>query len=241
MPRSVDLSKLPPPEALCFGCGQSVSLSLRARGRGRFRCPHCHNDNRVDHTGLGQPLRRDALAVDLLPETVCPRCGAVNRVPGPLLTGRRYTCFSCRRVVDLPPPLRVVRRSATPWIVALLLIIGYTGARLTIDIWRFGQAMAERIDTETVQDMQRRIQIEQSGVLGPGGAVYDFRGKAVNLLDKPTTLYINVVLYQGTTEVQRQVVALGFVKPGEQRSFQLRMSTPGMKAERFDARILGVS
>ncbi|MBI5832618.1 MAG: hypothetical protein HZB16_09975 [Armatimonadetes bacterium] len=243
MPRSVDFSKLPPPEALCFGCGQSVSLSLRARGRGRFRCPHCHNDNRVDHTGLGRPLRRDALAVDHLPEAICPKCGAVNRIPGPLLTGRRYTCFHCRRAVEVPPLMRVIRRSATPWVVALLLVIGVAVARVGRDIYRFVTAVEERISTETVKAMDSAIDVQQiGGVMGPTGAVYDFRGQAVNMLPKPTTLYVNVLLVQGGTEVARQSVALPFVRPGEKRNFQVRViAPPGTRAEHFVGRLLGVS
>lgn len=243
MPRSVDFSKLPPPEALCFGCGQSVPLSLRARGRGRFRCPHCLNDNRVDHTGLGRPLRRDALAVDLLPEAICPQCGAVNRVPGPLLTGRRYTCFNCRRVVAVPPELRVVRRNAMPLVAVLLVVITITVARLARSVYDFSRAVRERISTETVQLMDAAIDLEQpTGIVGPGGAVYDIAGKATNLLTSPTTLYIRVELYQGRTPVLRDSVVLPFVKPREQRSFRIRMTDPaGRRVDQVDARLLGVS
>ncbi len=243
MPRSVDFSKLPPPEARCFGCGQSVSLSLRARGRGRFRCPHCHNDNLVDHSGLGRPMRADVLAVEQLPETVCPKCGAVNRVPGPLLTGRRFTCFSCRRLLDLPPELRVVRRSAKPVVAILLAAILVAVVHVGRDVYHLVTAVQERISTETVKMIGGSIQMEHpTRIAGPEGSLFDVRGSATNYLDRPTTLYVRVEFFADSTEVARQTVVLPFVSPRETRRFSARVLVPPLaRPNKFGARLLGVS
>jgi hypothetical protein len=231
MPRAIDLSAAPPPQAVCYACDHQVTLDRRARGRGRFRCPVCHADNRVDPSGVGQPLHRDGHRVESMPLTRCPGCATANRLPAPLLKRGGYTCHACGGVNPVP---RVLRRRAgiVPWWIPALLIgvTALAGARGWRDVRVFAAQVREGALQRGLAATSESLSFEDHRAeQGPYGARYVVGARLTNLMRRTATLYVRVELRAGGAVVLQRTVALVAVRPGERRSFRAVFDDPAFR------------
>lgn len=243
MPRIANPRRLVPREALCHGCGRPVPLSNAARARRRFRCPHCQSDNRVDHTGLGAPLRGEQAMVDVLPQIACRHCRSLNEIPRPLLLGASYRCHACQRVEPLPRELRL-NRSRTSAIVTVLLVSTVVAiALLGWQVRGLAGDLQQRMTAETVQMIGGTIQLtDGKALVARDGVHYELRGTVTNLFDRPVTLYIHVRLLHGDQTVLTQIVPVPHVPPRQTRGFGAALfDRGGRRAEQYAASLFGVS
>lgn len=228
MPRAVDLSQAPPPEASCYACRQLVKLDRRARSRGKFRCPVCRSDNRVGADGLGQPLSGEAEHLDEMPQVRCTGCGATNRLPFRLLQGGSYTCHACRAAQPVPKTLRKRAGVVSQWAVATLLFV-----ILVSSIWAVLRTASTArefaqpwwMPREGPAAVEQALRIEDAKPSGSTaeGDVYVVTGELINPFGIPTTFHVRVELYEGERAALARTVSLVAVKPNETRRFRVRV------------------
>ncbi len=246
MPRAIDLSRLPPPEAICFACERTVQLDRRARRAGKFRCPHCRADNKVGPDGLGQPLDNLAERVDQMPRTRC-QCGVENRLPRAIIAAGRYTCWECGLVRPVPRTLRKRAGFVSRAVVALSLLVfcsavGWSGFRIWRTFREFGNVFS--ISPTIGYDAERALKLDNATPLPPTpqGQPYELTLRITNQMSRPLTFYVQAGLYRGTQPVASQVATVRLLKPGEIRQVTMRIvDRRRLNAESVQVQILGVS
>jgi hypothetical protein len=245
MPRSVNLAQLPPPEAVCYACGQTVALDRRARGRAKFRCPHCRADNRVDHTGAGWPLRGPAERVEAMPEVHCLGCQSINRLPQAVRQRKEYRCFHCQAAQPVPPALRLPPPPSAWWAFAActLLVIIFCLAYFGLELRQTVKAVAQGLDQHAVAEMMDSIETGQPDARHErDGDHVRVEGAVSNYLDKPATLHLRLEVMQDETPLMSQTISLVAVAPGQRRRFAFHLYSPNrLQMNRMRVELFGVS
>ncbi|MBI2297494.1 MAG: hypothetical protein HYU66_00840 [Armatimonadetes bacterium] len=227
MPRAIDLSREPPPEATCYSCGGLVRLDRRARARGRFRCPLCTADNRVGPDGIGTPLSGAAERVDDMAAARCTACGAVNRIPLAILRQGRYTCHACRAVQQVPRTLRRRAASADGWLAAVLLLV-IVGAGAWI--WSRAEALRREVLLPVTGAVPDEAATEQDDVVIDGARLLGSRsdgdhflvtGKVRNPYHVPATLHLKAMLTHQGKPISDRTVSFRGVAPGAWEQFEI--------------------
>ncbi|NUQ01552.1 MAG: hypothetical protein HUU35_17035 [Armatimonadetes bacterium] len=245
MPRTIDLSQMPPPEATCYGCGKAVALDRRARAAGKFRCPLCHADNRVGADGVGHPLKDDE-RLEQMPEVRCPHCHSTNRLPRTILRAGAYTCFHCRAAAPVPAPLR--RRAG---IVAPAAITGVVVVCFAIMVWSWGRVsraigqLGLWDGTSAIQyDADTSLELLDAEPLPPNhlGSRYQARLRVLNPLAQNATIHVRARVLHQTTLVAERTVSVRRVRPGEWRPVVILIIDPRSRpVDSIRVEIVGVS
>jgi len=226
MPR-IDLSALPPPEAICFACERTVQLDRRARRAGKFRCPHCRADNKVGPDGLGQPLDNLAERVDQMPRTRC-QCGVENRLPRAIIAAGRYTCWECKHVRAVPRTLRkragfMSRALILSSLLVFACAVGWSGYRIWRTFREFGNVFAD----SSTANYNAATAIQLDGAEGlprtAQGLPVELRFRITNQMDRPLTFYAQGEIYSDNQLVASNILTVRLLKPGEVRRLTMRV------------------
>ena len=246
MARSIDLSRLPPPEATCFACERTVQLDRRARRAGKFRCPHCRADNKVGPDGLGHSLDNLAERVDQMPRTRC-HCGVENRLPRAIVAAGRYTCWECKRVQPVPRTLR--KRAGFASKLAIVLSLTMFFGTVGWSLWRIGRTLREfgsvfSYSPAESYNADQALSLDEPRPLPPSaqGQPYELQGKIVNQMNRPVTFFIQGWVYEDKRPLASSIIPVRLLKPGEVRTWRMRIVDPRrMRANSVQIQILGVS
>lgn len=229
MPRAIDLSREPPPEATCFSCGRRVALDKRARARRKFRCPLCRADNRVEADGLGRPLRALAERVEEMPLTRCAECGDPNRLPFELLRRGRFVCHHCGRLQTVPRTLRRRAGIAAWWQVASLLLVIVAAIALawlrTANAVAMAQLPGLGSPPVTAEESADNLVIQGARRLGngPEGQHYEVGGRILNPFPRTATFHLCAELYDGDKKIAWRTISVRDVPPGAWREFRIEV------------------
>lgn len=232
MPRTVDLSQAPPPQAVCYVCERTVTLAPQARRVGKFRCPFCRTDNKVDASGLGVPLSGAVERLEDMPQTRCTRCGATNRLPRRILKRGGYTCFACGAVEQVPRTLRrragVVPEASTIIVTVICLaLIWFSGWSIRRVGRSFGLWTGDRGPT-AVYDNQEPLALAGARPLAAtvAGRRYEVTVRVFNYLDREATFYVRAQVLYGERLTASRTVAVRDLASGKVRTVPIVIVDP---------------
>ncbi len=226
MPRTVDFTRVAPPQAVCCACSRQVMLDRRARRLGKFRCPSCRTDNRVGPDGLGTPLGA-AEQLEAMPQARCFRCGSTNRLPRAILRAGRYTCFHCGSVEPVPRPLRRRAGIVSPLLIGGVLLftvlsVAWSWAVVHDAVVRYVALVTPRGPTVRYE-VESNVQLHEARPLAadPTGNRYEADVGVFNPFDQPLTFHVRAQLVNRDQPGASRTVTVRKIESGAWRRLRI--------------------